>query len=96
MFVSLHMQEGFRQSVFVYMKAYECRSYLVVDGDGAQAVQEQQQGGVHVMKQVSGLMALGAQGKADLSGPADERSMREQMCCGSNMTNKRVTKLTLL
>lgn len=35
--------------------------YLVVDGDGAQAVQEKQQGGVNVVEQVSGLMALGAQ-----------------------------------
>lgn len=52
----------------------KCKSYLVVDSDGAQAVQEQQQGGVHVMKQVPGLMALGAQRKADLSGPADKRT----------------------
>lgn len=36
-------------------------------------MQKEQQGGVHVMKQVSGLMALRAQRKADLSGPADER-----------------------
>lgn len=52
----------------------KCKSYLIVDGDGAQAVQEQQQGGVHVMKQVPGLMALGPQRKADLSGPADKRT----------------------
>lgn len=33
-------------------------------------MQKEQQGGVHVMEQVPGLMALGAQRKADLSGPA--------------------------
>lgn len=44
--------------------------YLIVDGYRAQAMKKQQQGGVHVMEQVSGLMTLGAQRKADLSGPA--------------------------
>ena len=53
---------------------WTCESYLIVDGDGAQAVQKEQQGGVHVMKQVPGLMALGAQREADLSGPADQRT----------------------
>lgn len=37
-------------------------------------MQKEQQGGVHVVKQVSGLMALGAQGKADLSVPAGKRT----------------------
>lgn len=44
--------------------------YLIVDGNRAQAVKKEQQGGVHVMEQVSGLMTLGAQRKVDLSGPA--------------------------
>lgn len=48
--------------------------HLIEDGDGAQAVQKEQQRGVHVMEQVSGLMALGAQREADLCGPADERT----------------------
>lgn len=33
-------------------------------------MQEEQQRGVHVVEQVPGLMALRAQRKADLSGPA--------------------------
>lgn len=45
---------------------------LIVDGDGAKAVQKEQQGGVHVMEQVSGLMAFRAQRKADFGGPADQ------------------------
>lgn len=49
-------------------------SYLVVDGDGAQPVQEEQQGGVHIVEQVSGLMALRAQREADLCGPAEEKT----------------------
>lgn len=44
--------------------------YLIVDGNRAQAVKKEQQGRVHIMEQVSGLMTLGAQRKADLSGPA--------------------------
>lgn len=47
-------------------------SNLIVDGDGAQAVQEEQQGGVHVVEQVSRLVALGTQGETDLGGPAEE------------------------
>lgn len=43
---------------------------MIVDGNRAQAVKKEQQGGVHIMEQVSGLMTLGAQRKADLSGPA--------------------------
>lgn len=43
--------------------------YLVVDDDGAQAVQKEKQRRVHVVKQVSGLMALRTQGEADLRGP---------------------------
>ena len=45
-------------------------SHVIVDGDGAQAVQEEQQGRMHVVKQVPGLVALGAQREADLGGPA--------------------------
>lgn len=48
--------------------------YPIVDGYGTQAVQKEQQGGVNVMEQVSGLMALRAQRKADLSGPAVRRT----------------------
>lgn len=54
------------------MMMCDCRSYLIVNGDRAQTVQKQQQGRVHVVKQVSGLMALRAQRKADLSGPASK------------------------
>lgn len=61
-------------SACTHEKKCTCKSYLIVDGDGAQAVQKEQQGGVHVMKQVSGLMALGAQRKADLSVPAGKRT----------------------
>lgn len=48
-----------------------CRGkiYLIVNGNRAQAVKKEQQGGVHIMEEVSGLMTLGAQRKADLSGP---------------------------
>lgn len=46
----------------------------MVDGDGAKAVQEQQQRGVHVMEKVSGLMAFRAQREADFSGPADKNN----------------------
>lgn len=49
---------------------WKCKSYLIVDGNVAQAVQKEQQGGVHVMKQISCLMAFEAQRKANLSGPA--------------------------
>lgn len=44
--------------------------YLIVDGNRAQTMKKEQQGGVHIMEKVSGLMTLGAQRKADLSGPA--------------------------
>lgn len=44
-------------------------NYLIVDGDGAQAVEKEQQRWVHVMKEVSGLMALRTQRKDDFSGP---------------------------
>lgn len=53
---------------------YECGSYLIVDGNRTQAVQKEQQGGVHVMKQVPGLIVLRPQREADLSGPADNRT----------------------
>lgn len=48
--------------------------YLIVDGDGLQPVQKQQEGGMNVVEQVSGLTALRAQRKADLCGPAEERT----------------------
>lgn len=48
--------------------------YLIVDDDGAQAVQKEQQRGMHIVEEIPGLMALRAQGKADLCGPADERT----------------------
>lgn len=57
-----------------FVRFQRCKVYLIVDDDGAQAVQKEQQGGVHIMEEIPGLMALRAQGKADLSGPADERT----------------------
>lgn len=39
-------------------------------------MQEEQQRRVHVMKQVPGLMALGPERKADLSGPAEKRRQK--------------------
>lgn len=44
--------------------------HLVEDGDGAQAVEEEQERGVDVTEQVPGLKALGAQREQDLGGPA--------------------------
>ena len=52
-------------------------THLTVDGDGAQAVQEEQQGRVHVVKQVPGLVALRAQREADFGGPAEKKSTRQ-------------------
>lgn len=52
----------------------------MVDGDGAKAVQEQQQRGVHVMEKVSGLMAFRAQREADFSSPADKNKRRKVIC----------------
>lgn len=53
---------------------YECRSYLIVDGNGAEAVQKEQQERVHIMEQVPGLMALRAEREADLRGPTGWRT----------------------
>lgn len=47
--------------------------HLVEDGDGAQAMEEEQERGVDVAEQVLGLEALGAQREQDLCGPAVAR-----------------------
>lgn len=52
--------------------------YSIVDGNRAQAVKKEQQGGVDIMEEVSGLMTLGAQRKADLSGPTVRDQERDQ------------------
>lgn len=44
--------------------------HLVEDGDGAQAVEEEQEGGVDIPEQVPGLEVLRAQREQDLGGPA--------------------------
>lgn len=49
--------------------------YLVTDGDGAKAVEKEQQGRVDVFEQVPGLMALGTQGETDFRCPADEKTV---------------------
>lgn len=54
-----------------------CKIYLIVDGNRAQAVKKEQQGGVHIVEEVSGLMTLGAQRKADLGGPAVKDKQNE-------------------
>lgn len=55
------------------------RIYSIVDGNRAQAVKKEQQGGVHIMEEVSGLMTLGAQRKADLSGPTEKPGERSKI-----------------
>ena len=48
-------------NVLVHVRA--CFSYRVEDDDGAQTVQEEQQGGVDVVEQRPGLLVLGTQGQ---------------------------------
>lgn len=51
---------------------------MVVDGDGPQAMQEEQERRVHIMKQVPGLTALRAQRKSYFGGPADEEAANRE------------------
>lgn len=72
--------------LFLGLKANTCvvkqvrmgKIYSIADGNRAQAVKKEQQGGVHIMEEVSGLMTLGAQRKADLSGPTVRDQERDQ------------------
>lgn len=66
----------------------ESTGYLIVDDNGAQAVQKEQQGGVHVMKQVPGLIVLRAQREADLGGPAENRTNVVGYFCLSSTHSK--------
>lgn len=44
--------------------------HLIEDGDGAKAMEEEQERGMNVMEEVFSLVALGAQGQVDLCSPS--------------------------
>ncbi len=49
---------------------HEAGLHLIEDDDGAEAMEEEQQRGMHVMEEVFSLVALWAQGQVDLCSPS--------------------------
>ncbi len=49
---------------------HEAGLHLIEDGDGAKAMEEEQQRGMNVMEEVFSLVALWAQGQVDLCSPS--------------------------
>lgn len=68
-------QNKIQQESLTLLREQQQQMYLVTDGDGAKAVEKEQQGRVDVFEQVPGLMALGTQGETDFRCPADEKTV---------------------